>query len=274
MDDRLHPGAGLGILHDAHHFGVDRRGVAWDAQGNIFVSDGYDNSRVAKFSKDGDFVKSIGSRGTAPDQFNTPHAITYDNKGLIYVADRGNNRMFHLDLDATIAVTGVVVLVMALVGGSWAVLASDFIQVLILMPVCLAVTVLAVLRLGGPAEFLAQLPARHLDPGQVFSTDFLGLWCVAMLLKQLHTTNNLADANRYLCAKDGTHARRAGYEGEVLDKKALVRQLQENQRRGGFVVDVSRPVSFGSRADKRRAAIDELDMAFAGAQQPETRLLH
>ena len=57
------------------------------------------------------------------------------------------------------------------------------------------------------------------------------------------------------------HARRAGYEGEVLDKKALVRQLQENQRRGGFVVDVSRPVSFGSRADKRRAAILDLDAA-------------
>jgi len=47
----------------------------------------------------------------------------------------------------------------------------------------------------------------------------------------------------------------------VLDKKALVRQLQENQRRGGFVVDVSRPVSFGSRADKRRAAILDLDAA-------------
>ncbi|MEY2881964.1 MAG: Sodium/glucose cotransporter, partial [Verrucomicrobiota bacterium] len=46
--------------------------------------------------------------------------------------------VFHIDLSLTIIVTGVVVLVMALVGGSWAVLASDFIQVLILMPVCLA----------------------------------------------------------------------------------------------------------------------------------------
>jgi hypothetical protein len=73
--------------------------VAFDLQGNIFVSDGYDNSRVAKFTKDGDFVKSIGSRGTAPDQFNTPHAITYDNKGLIYVADRGNSRIQVYDSD-------------------------------------------------------------------------------------------------------------------------------------------------------------------------------
>jgi Na+/proline symporter len=124
--------------------------------------------------------------------------------------------VFNLDLSMTIVVTGLVVLVMALLGGSWAVLASDFIQVLILMPVCLAVTVLAVIKLGGPADFLAQVPARHLDFSQVFSYDFLGLWCVAMLLKQIHTTNNLADANRYLCVKDSQHARWAGFLGAGL----------------------------------------------------------
>ena len=59
--------------------------------GNIFVADGYDNSRVAKFTKDGEFVKSIGSRGPAPGQFNTPHTIASDAKGNIYVGDRGNN---------------------------------------------------------------------------------------------------------------------------------------------------------------------------------------
>jgi sugar lactone lactonase YvrE len=73
--------------------------VTWDNDGNIFVSDGYDNSRVAKFTKDGDFVKSIGSRGPNPSptdsriQFNTPHTIASDAKGNIYVGDRGNNRI-------------------------------------------------------------------------------------------------------------------------------------------------------------------------------------
>ncbi len=124
--------------------------------------------------------------------------------------------IFDLDVPTTIAVTGGVVLVMALVGGSWAVLASDFIQVLILMPVCLAVTVLALVKVGGPAAFLEKAPAHHLDLGQVFSADFLGLWCVAMVLKQLHTTNNLGDANRYLCVKDGAHARKAGFLGAGL----------------------------------------------------------
>jgi len=57
------------------------------------------------------------------------------------------------------------------------------------------------------------------------------------------------------------HCRRISYEGEVLDKKALVRQLQENHRRGGYVVDVSRTTSFGHRGDKRRAAFIDLEAA-------------
>ena len=124
--------------------------------------------------------------------------------------------VFKFDLTLTIVATGVVVLVMAMLGGSWAVLASDFIQVLILMPVCLAVTVLAIVKLGGPVSFLEHVPPRHFDFSQVFSADFLGLWCVAMVLKQIHTTNNLADANRYLCVKDTQHARWAGFFGAGL----------------------------------------------------------
>ena len=73
--------------------------ITWDTKGNIFVADGYDNSRVVKFTKDGDFVKSLGSRGTAPGQFNTPHTITSDAKGNIYVGDRGNNRIQVFDPD-------------------------------------------------------------------------------------------------------------------------------------------------------------------------------
>src|SRR5229473_4252455 len=79
--------------------------VTWDNDGNIFVADGYDNSRVAKFTKDGDFVKSIGSRGPAPGQFNTPHTIASDAKGLIYVGDRGNQRIQVLDSDLNLVRT-------------------------------------------------------------------------------------------------------------------------------------------------------------------------
>ena len=67
--------------------------VAWDAAGNIFISDGYGNSRVAKFDRNGVFLKSWGSRGSAPGQFNTPHSIATDAAGNVYVGDRGNRRI-------------------------------------------------------------------------------------------------------------------------------------------------------------------------------------
>lgn len=121
-----------------------------------------------------------------------------------------------IDLTLTLTVTGLIVLFMALIGGSWAVLASDFIQVLILMPVCVAIAVLALVRVGGLDGLWQKLPAGHLDVGQLFSQDFLGLWCVAMLLKQLNSTNNLADSGRYLCVKDSGHARRAAWLGGAL----------------------------------------------------------
>ncbi len=130
--------------------------------------------------------------------------------------------VFGGDLLSTIVVTGLVVLVMALIGGSWAVLASDFIQVLILMPVCIALCVLALIKVGGVGAFMDGLPAGHLDPGAIFSKEFLGFWCLAMLLKQLNTTNNLMDANRYLAAKDSRHARWAGYLGAALFVISLV----------------------------------------------------
>ncbi len=73
--------------------------VTWDTQGNIFISDGYNNSRVAKFDKDGHWVKSFGTPGSMPGQFNTPHSIAADAKGNIYVADRGNRRIQVFDPD-------------------------------------------------------------------------------------------------------------------------------------------------------------------------------
>jgi sugar lactone lactonase YvrE len=73
--------------------------VTWDPQGNIYVSDGYTDSRVVKYDRNGRFIKSMGTRGNGVMQFSTPHGITADNQGNIYVADRGNRRVVVLDTD-------------------------------------------------------------------------------------------------------------------------------------------------------------------------------
>jgi DNA-binding beta-propeller fold protein YncE len=73
--------------------------VAWDAAGNIFVSDGYSNARVAKFDRTGRFAKSWGGTGSGPGQFNVPSSIAVDAKGMVYVADMGNKRIQVFDND-------------------------------------------------------------------------------------------------------------------------------------------------------------------------------
>ena len=73
--------------------------VAWDSSGNIFVADGIGNARVAKFTPDGVFVKSWGSRGTGDSQFHEAHGIAVDANGNVYVADRGNHRIQVFDND-------------------------------------------------------------------------------------------------------------------------------------------------------------------------------
>jgi sugar lactone lactonase YvrE len=67
--------------------------MAWDPAGNTFISDGYINSRVAKADKNGNWLKSWGSKGNKPGELNTPHSIAADAQGNIYVADRGNRRI-------------------------------------------------------------------------------------------------------------------------------------------------------------------------------------
>src|ERR1041385_470870 len=73
--------------------------VAFGPNGEIYISDGYINSRVAKADKDGNYIKSWGDRGTENGKFNTPHGIAADAQGNVYVADRGNRRIQVFDAE-------------------------------------------------------------------------------------------------------------------------------------------------------------------------------
>ena len=73
-------------FHRCTHTGLSPRG-------DIYVSDGYGNSRIHKYSPDGKLLKSWGEAGTGPGEFNIPHNLCCDPEGWIYVADRENHRV-------------------------------------------------------------------------------------------------------------------------------------------------------------------------------------
>ena len=82
---------------DATHFNKPTD-IAFAPNGDFYVSDGYGNSRVVKFNKDGKFLMTWGKKGSGPGEFNLPHAIRLD-AGRVYVGDRENDRVQVFDTD-------------------------------------------------------------------------------------------------------------------------------------------------------------------------------
>ena len=83
---------------DASHFNLPTD-IAVSDDGSFYISDGYGNSRVVKFSKDGKYLFEWGKFGNKQGQFNIPHGIDLDNEGNVYVADRENNRIQKFDAE-------------------------------------------------------------------------------------------------------------------------------------------------------------------------------
>jgi DNA-binding beta-propeller fold protein YncE len=67
--------------------------VAFAPNGDVYVADGYGNSRVVKFSSDGRYLTAWGRKGSGPVEFNTVHSVAVDSSGTVYVSDRENNRI-------------------------------------------------------------------------------------------------------------------------------------------------------------------------------------
>ena len=78
--------------NDSLHFNLPTD-VAIADDGSFYVSDGYGNSRVVKFSASGEYIFEWGTHGNKQSEFDIPHGITLDNMGNVYVADRQNNRI-------------------------------------------------------------------------------------------------------------------------------------------------------------------------------------
>lgn len=73
--------------------------VAFGKDGEIYVSDGYGNSRIVEFDRSGNFIRAWGKYGTGPGEFNLPHSVVVDAQGNVYVADRENERIQIFDAD-------------------------------------------------------------------------------------------------------------------------------------------------------------------------------
>ena len=123
---------------------------------------------------------------------------------------------FGMPMTLTIVLTGLVTLIMSLLGGNWTSTASDFVQMLLLMPVTIVVAVLAILKIGGFGNFFAQTPTHFWNWGEVASSNMIGLWIIAIIIQKWIALNNMTDASRYLSVKDSTHARKAALLATIL----------------------------------------------------------
>jgi Na+/proline symporter len=116
----------------------------------------------------------------------------------------------------TIVATGAVVLIMSLLGGSWTSTASDFVQMLLLMPITVVAAVLALMKIGGVGNFFARTPSHFWRWNEAAHSNVIGLWIVAMLCQKWVALNNMTDASRYLSVKDTKHARKAALLATIL----------------------------------------------------------
>ena len=133
--------------------------------------------------------------------------------------------VFGLDLIAVVVVIGLVVLVYSTAGGSWAVMATDFLQTLILIPITLLVAYLSLQQVGGIAGLFAGIEKAGLNesfalinrPGvHEGRNDYTYLWAAAFFLKQVTTMNTLTSSQRFFGVKTGKDARKAAAMAGVL----------------------------------------------------------
>jgi Na+/proline symporter len=123
---------------------------------------------------------------------------------------------FGFELERTIIVTGVIVVIITMLGGSWSTTASDFVQMLLLMPVTVVAAVLALAHVGGVGEFINRAPRHFWHWGDAANSKLMLFWVVAILIQRWVTINNMTDASRYLSVKDSRHARKAALLGSIL----------------------------------------------------------
>lgn len=119
--------------------------------------------------------------------------------------------VFHYDVIMTLWVTGLVVLVVSLLSGAWGVVASDFVQTLVVALISVVCAAVALYKVGGPVRLVTEFPSGFLT-GPDVGPHYLSLLFVCFIfffIKQIQSINNMQDCYRFLTAKDSVNAKKA-----------------------------------------------------------------
>ena len=126
--------------------------------------------------------------------------------------------VFGFGMTETIWVVGIVVIILSVAGGSWAICAGDFVQLLILMAVSIATAfmVLGHSDIGGVSGLINKVPSHHFNWSEVAQYEIILFWIVGTFVHKFVNLNNMQDSYRYLNVKDERQARKAALLAAVL----------------------------------------------------------
>lgn len=124
--------------------------------------------------------------------------------------------VFDTDISYTIIISGLTVLFVSVLSGAWGVVASDFVQTLVVAVVSIACAIIALVKVGGPTVMINEFPTDFImGPDMNYGLLLVGTF-VFFLAKQMITIMNLNDSFRFLNAKDSDNARKASLLAMVL----------------------------------------------------------
>ncbi|HDY7461727.1 TPA: sodium:solute symporter family protein [Vibrio vulnificus] len=124
--------------------------------------------------------------------------------------------VFNTDISLTIWVTGIVVLLISLLSGAWGVVASDFIQTLVIAVVSIACAIVAIVKVGGPAEIVTNFPSGFWAGPDMNYPLLIVCSFLFFVVKQLQSLNNMQDSYRFLNARDSKHASKAALFAGIM----------------------------------------------------------
>ena len=124
--------------------------------------------------------------------------------------------VFGVSMEMTVISVGVTVLIISLFGGSWAVVASDFMQLIIMVPVAIILAFLSLRYVGGVSGFVEKLPSSQYNWSELADPRIVWLWFIASFCKQFFSVNNTNDGYRFLAVKDTNQARKASLMASIL----------------------------------------------------------